>query len=332
MNARFFFLPGFFFMAACFPAWGQESSDSTAAYIARFKDDRKAAISYTFDDGIKDQYELARPMLKKNGFKATFFIIPSQVVPREPVNAAQNKYAGSRITEPQLKEMADEGMEIGNHSWSHAKSLVQATDAELLAEIVKADSAILKMTGVKPISFAYPWNAFDARTQAAVLKDHVAARETQFGVGTRFTAAAGNAWIDGLIRKRTWGTAMIHAISFGFDALENPGVLSDHLQYVKQHERDIWVTTFGALAQYRLAREATVLNAVIKGNTAMIRLTQKAPGTFLHVPLTVVLPVKGTVRRVSAKQGRKSIPASYNNGCLLIDALPDGREVRVQWN
>ena len=49
-----------------------------AARIARFSGDCAAAISYTFDDGLRDQYMTAVPMLNELGFRGTFFIIPSK--------------------------------------------------------------------------------------------------------------------------------------------------------------------------------------------------------------------------------------------------------------
>ena len=46
------------------------------AGIAHFDGDRAAAISYTFDDNLRDQYAVAVPMLNEVGFKGTFFVIP----------------------------------------------------------------------------------------------------------------------------------------------------------------------------------------------------------------------------------------------------------------
>ena len=39
------------------------SSDSI--YVARYKGDKACAISYTFDDGLAEQYTLAAPQLEK---------------------------------------------------------------------------------------------------------------------------------------------------------------------------------------------------------------------------------------------------------------------------
>lgn len=47
---------------------------STPVTIARYKGDKFCAISYTFDDGLKEHYTHAAPQLEKRGFRGTFWI------------------------------------------------------------------------------------------------------------------------------------------------------------------------------------------------------------------------------------------------------------------
>ena len=53
------------------------SSDSI--YVARYKGDKACAISYTFDDGLAEQYTLAAPQLEKRGFRGTFCVNGAKV-------------------------------------------------------------------------------------------------------------------------------------------------------------------------------------------------------------------------------------------------------------
>src|SRR6201995_1380642 len=185
------------------PAAFSSPADSTVT-IARFKGDRAAAVCYSFDDGIKDQYDITYPMFKKFGFTATFFVIPAYTVADYSSRPTDPKF-DNHMDWNQLRTMAANGMEIANHSWTHSKKLTTLSDKQLADEIRKADSAILANTGKRALTFAYPWNDYNAHTQAAVLKDHIAAREFQFGIGSRFTTDMGNRWIDGLIKKKEWG-------------------------------------------------------------------------------------------------------------------------------
>ena len=47
--------------------------------IARYKQDKACAISYTFDDGLAEHYTLLVPQLEKRGFRGTFWICGSNI-------------------------------------------------------------------------------------------------------------------------------------------------------------------------------------------------------------------------------------------------------------
>lgn len=302
-------------------------------YIARFLGDRSAAVAYTFDDGIKDQFTIAYPMLKEYGFPATFFIVPSQVSPCENDTSI---FRGSsvnpnRISLCELKIMSSHGMEIANHSWSHTKNLTKVTEGELVEEIEKASDAIQKMTGKRPLTFAYPWNAFNAKTQSIVLQTHIASRESQFGIGSNFSTEMGNRWIDGLIGRHAWGVAMIHAISSGFDALKSPEELKKHFEYVKQHENRIWVTSFASLTKYRVTRESSLLSVKRQKKRMIIKLTASHLKEIYDEPLTLVVQFKVEPTDINVIQGSKNVSFSYNAGKLLLNVLPNQRNIEVYW-
>ncbi len=57
--------------------------------ITKWQGDKKTAISLTFDDGIINQFTVAKPILDKLGFPATFFIITGKVK-----GSASGKFVG----------------------------------------------------------------------------------------------------------------------------------------------------------------------------------------------------------------------------------------------
>jgi peptidoglycan/xylan/chitin deacetylase (PgdA/CDA1 family) len=309
-------------------AFSQSHND--IAYIAKFKGDRAAAVCYSFDDGIKDQYDITYPMFKKFGFPATFFVIPSQLVNDYASRPANGKY-DNRMDWSQLRMMAANGMEIANHSWTHSKQLTKLNDQQLAEEINKADSAITANIGKRPLTFAYPWNAFDAHTQSAVLKNHIASREFQFGIGSRFTTEMGNKWIDGLIQKKEWGITMAHAMIKGFDTLKSPAVLEEHLRYVKQHEDQVWVTTFEHLTQYRVERDSSTLTTIQKHNQITIKINNPLPQTLYNYPLTLVVTIPSTANSIKATQGNKQLVVDRKAEKAMIDVLPDGQAINIDW-
>lgn len=44
-------------------------------YVADYKDNKKCAISFTFDDGLSGQYTVLFPETGKIGFKGTFWVL-----------------------------------------------------------------------------------------------------------------------------------------------------------------------------------------------------------------------------------------------------------------
>lgn len=63
--------------------------------IAKFADNRKAAISFTFDDGLKEQYSILFPKMKELGIKGTFCLIGSRMN-QEPRKADLHLGTGKR--------------------------------------------------------------------------------------------------------------------------------------------------------------------------------------------------------------------------------------------
>ncbi|HJS01058.1 MAG TPA: polysaccharide deacetylase family protein [Flavobacterium sp.] len=103
-------------------------------------------VVLTFDDAPASHYTIVAPLLKKHGFKATFFVCEF------PPNFRDNsKY----MNWSQIKKLDKMGFEIANHTQSHAhvNKLSKEKFIQQLQYIEnKCDSLKIK----KPQSFAYP--------------------------------------------------------------------------------------------------------------------------------------------------------------------------------
>jgi peptidoglycan/xylan/chitin deacetylase (PgdA/CDA1 family) len=298
--------------------------------VAKFYGDRAAAICYSFDDGLKNQADIGLPLLDKYGFKGTFFIIPAIIPTAGQQILSTGESRNGTISWERLSAMAANGHEVASHSWSH-KNMKPLSDPVLHGEIDKADQAILKEIGHFPLTFAYPYNSFDERVHNAVRKNHLAARESQFGIGPRFTAQNGNDWADGLVKKGDWGIAMIHGITIGFDALSSPQVLDDHFKYVKALETKIWVATFANISKYIAERDSVRLDVKIKGKSATIRAVQPLDRGIYNQPLTIVVEAMDA-RSAEARQKGRNIPVRVENGRITFDVVPGTRPVIVKWD
>ena len=66
-------------LAAVGISYSSLAATSPKISICKFKDNKKAAVCLTFDDGCKDHLTIAAPLLKKYGYKGTFYIVVSRV-------------------------------------------------------------------------------------------------------------------------------------------------------------------------------------------------------------------------------------------------------------
>jgi len=122
-----------------------------------------------FDDCWQDQFDTALPVLKQNGFKATFGVIIDGIGGGEE---GYKKYMG----EKELKKLADSGMEIACHSWTHPNLAENLSDQELQHEIIDSKKYLEDM-GFKINTFVYPYYAWDERVINYVKNaDYVCAR------------------------------------------------------------------------------------------------------------------------------------------------------------
>src|SRR5260370_3417047 len=105
-------------------------------------------VVLTFDDSSKSHFTVARPLLKKYEFGATFFIT-------EGFDFRSNKR--DYMTWEEIAQLHRDGFEIGNHTLDH--KAVTADSLRELAEQVRALNARCQAHQVPvPVSFAYPGN------------------------------------------------------------------------------------------------------------------------------------------------------------------------------
>lgn len=102
-------------------------------------------VVITFDDGNLDVFKIAYPILEKYGFVATFYVV--------------NQYVNGKnmISTDQVKELIDQGWEIGSHSEHHQN--LTAENADLETEIRLSKLHLADKLGVPINSFAYPFGS-----------------------------------------------------------------------------------------------------------------------------------------------------------------------------
>ncbi|MBP2633645.1 MAG: polysaccharide deacetylase [Firmicutes bacterium] len=115
-----------------------------ADYVQYGKELPSKPILITFDDGYKDNYREAYPILQKYHFTATIFLISDFV----------NTY-DRYLTWEQINEMQSNGFTFEGHTANHI-SLTHATDAEIINELVKSKEALESHLNKNIKYLAYP--------------------------------------------------------------------------------------------------------------------------------------------------------------------------------
>lgn len=152
-----------------------------AAAPAKTWQGRTAVI--TFDDGYADNLAACEE-LQRRGMRATWFIVAGSVgqPPRWPDDG---RPAGRLLNTDELREMQENGMEIGSHTVNHVR-LTGLDDVSLMQELTHSKAMLEDMLGNPVGSFAYPYGDWDARcVQAAQQAGYAAACTTEAGWALR---------------------------------------------------------------------------------------------------------------------------------------------------
>src|SRR5690242_12197426 len=102
MRDRMWLISTMLMMAAC--------STTSALPVAPNAETKPKPVVLTFDDSVKSHYTVAREVLKRYGFGATFFIT-------EGFSFKTNK--NLYMSWEEIRTLSDDGFEIGNHTRDH---------------------------------------------------------------------------------------------------------------------------------------------------------------------------------------------------------------------
>jgi len=112
-------------------------------------------VRLTFDDGNVSDVDLALPCLAERGLRGEFFVCAGRL--------GAPGYLDAR----RLRELAEAGMSIGSHGWSH-RSWRACSDDELRDELVRSREVLADAIGRPVTSAACPFGGYDRRVLRAL--------------------------------------------------------------------------------------------------------------------------------------------------------------------
>jgi peptidoglycan/xylan/chitin deacetylase (PgdA/CDA1 family) len=146
----------------------------------------KTVVSLTFDDGDESQYSVGfQHGLQPHGMNGTFYIVSGWV----------GNQSGT-MTWPQISDLSNNGSDVGGHTVDHIDLTSSSyTQAQKTAEVCNNYQDLVSH-GLNPVSFAYPYGAYDSNAEQIV-----------------HSCGFSSARITGGIDRNGWGAGPVYAES-----------------------------------------------------------------------------------------------------------------------
>lgn len=124
----------------------------------------------SFDDGYADLYEVAFPLMEREGLPFTLYLSTEHVETGQP-----RIHGGLPLTWDHVDKMAQSGlMTLGSHTHSH-RDLRHASMDQVEDELDRCDELISKRVGISARHFAYPWGYWSPLADVAVRRRYASA-------------------------------------------------------------------------------------------------------------------------------------------------------------
>lgn len=267
--------------------------------VCTWNDDKAAALSLTFDDGLASHVGLAAPLMHEKGFLATFFIVIGHVgIPY-----------GAEWAEWQT--VVDMGHEIASHTINHP-DLTTISSEQLWREVVLSKSFIEQnITNTRIQTFCYPGGAYNQNVIDLIEDHYLGARGVPDGqlvpeshspvnpytiipvpFGTNERISDMNQLIEDATETGGWLVEMIHGIEAdGYEPVPLTNFVS-HLDYLVTRQDDVWVAPFGRVIKYIQERDVvTPVVTQVSDLNFSILLESVLNAEVFDEPLTVKISV-----------------------------------------
>lgn len=304
---------------------------------------RKAAVSFTFDDGPQSDIDVALPMFEKYGYKATFNIV---------TNWANGGGNNGMLNWDGVKKLASSGHEIASHSDSHPNGKPMPAN-EISSSKGTISQKIQQKYGV--VTLAYP--NCDTPGDAQVLQNYVVGRicngswkggpdimgkdgpSNWAAVSALMTGNQGTSDFKGNMDRAVQQGGWVAFLTHGFQGKTNgfadysptdANGMDGALQYAQQKDKDIWVAPMGYVAMYIKERKASKADASTSGDAITVKLTHTIADNISKYDYPLSLRVKSDWSKVEVTQANATLESKVDGGYVYFDAVPNAGDVVIK--
>jgi peptidoglycan/xylan/chitin deacetylase (PgdA/CDA1 family) len=154
-------------------------NDTAEQPLAQSKTDRVRYVVITFDDGFRDFYTHASPILQKYGFTATMFLTTSFIS-----NHGKRFKEKPCLSWNEVRELHQKGISFGSHTITHPQLKILPRE-HVQREVKESKDIIENELGSAIESFSYPYAFPEEDNQFKLfLRDTLKSSGYQYGVST----------------------------------------------------------------------------------------------------------------------------------------------------
>ncbi|MCQ2203402.1 MAG: polysaccharide deacetylase family protein [Bacteroidales bacterium] len=296
-----------------------------------------AAISYTFDDNLPNQFTIAVPMLEKYNFRGTFYPIINNVDDWQI-----------------LQNMAANGHEIGSHTMSHP-ALGSLSPDSLEYELSESCSFINQnIPDSKCLSIAYPYCNMPDTT--AVYRNYIAARIcdnriegttprsfcaiSSFGLGCESSQYHSIDSVIGIFDRTKvaggWSSLLIHEIGEGngYSPI-SVADLDSTMSYLDNNKSSFWVAPFIDVVKYISERGISKISLIDQTDDSItLTFSCTLDPLVYNFPLDIRRPLpagwSGAVVTQYDNKEQIDVPSSINNGYIYFSVVPSANVIVIK--
>jgi len=313
--------------------------------ICTWQDNRKGAVTFSFDDGYAETLENAKYLCTKN-LSGTHNVISHE--------SGNSPYASWNDL---ISASAD--FEIASHSYTHER-LNQITSQESDDQLILSKEELEEQLNVLTEAFVFPGGGFsyDILQSAALKNNYLSARTSMRGdnlcspldeyalkskiVLNTTDIATIQGWIDRAQTYGYWTFLMYHYIGYTGtdpDLIEYNSTISDFEAIVDYaSSKDVWVDKHSSIIKYITERNATKIKGYYSDNKTIVKFIcdDELDDQVYNIPLSlqIAIPSDWDVDDLDVVQNLKPITyrfMSVTDGItkILVNALPDNSLVQI---
>jgi peptidoglycan/xylan/chitin deacetylase (PgdA/CDA1 family) len=326
----------------------------TKVTVARWPQDRTAAISLTFDDALATHLDVAAPILKKHRLNGTFFVSTG-------LGVWERRKEG-------WKQLAKDGNELGDHTVHHPCLLpeIEPHSQEYTPEMMQAEirESAIAVSKIVPrqrgLTFAYPCGDMSFGPPADQAKDSALYLKfvAEYAFGARTVGSGGAqdpddisvlaiadlgstdrkdfsellAMSDPAVQQHLWGVYCFHGIGGEYLSVST-SAFDELVAYLDAH-REIWTAPFGDVLRYIQERKSAILDTHGNGDgSSDITLGWPLNSDIYDLPLTLKVEVARGVKEVMATADgdplQTRLTEQGDRAIALVDVLPNTKVVHI---